>query len=293
MAKQQNLTKANKLNSWITAAEIRKKSWMSKYRVEALKSYYEGKHYVGQTDEYYVNMFWSTIEQKLPNMVFTNPHFYITPKPSELKVNPEESFATSSNLEDALFDWTSEERNKFSDEVEMVCLDCFFGFDVLEIGYSAKFTENPNVAKPEIPADYKDNAEGEKGREVEITVEEENIYVKQIPFENFYVSSMGGRYLDRCDWFGYYEFMRIADLKADKNLINTEKLSDGIYSSMESGSDISNAYDEDSLEGTGNLKGDYVKVWKIWDNRSKKRFFCSALETWRKNLTTWMPLRVR
>lgn len=271
MKKQE--TKPAKLQNWITAAEIHKKAWMDKFKVNALKKYYEGTHYEGQTDEYYVNMFWSTIEQKLPNMVFTNPRFFINPKPSELKVNAEEAFATASNLEDAIFDWTSEDRNKFADEVEMACLDAFFGFGVLEVGYSAKFVENPNVYKPEIPSDYFDGKDSAVGKEVEVSVEDENVYVKQIPFENFFVSSMNSRYLDRCDWFGYYEFMRIADLKADKNLRNTDKLGNGKYSSMESGSQLSNLFDEDSIESSGQLEGDFVKVWKIWDTRSKKRFY--------------------
>ena len=271
--KQKTSTKAEMLQAWVIAAQIKKKAWMTKFKVDALKKYYEGTHYEGQSDEYYVNMFWSTIEQKLPNMVFTFPRFFISPKPSELKLDAEQTFVTASNLEDAIFDWTSDERNKFADEAEMACLDAFFGFGVLETGYSASFIENPNVSKPEIPGDYNSDKKNQVGKEVEISVEDENIYVKQIPFENFYVSSMNHRYLDRCDWFGYYEFMRVADLKANKKLINTDKLVAGTYASMEMASGIQGFDDEEDARKHGEIAGDYVKVWKIWDNRSKKRFY--------------------
>lgn len=275
MATTKIQTKAAKLQAWITAAEIRKKKWMDEYKVAALQSYYKGKHYVGQTDEYYVNMFHATIEQKLPNMAFTNPRFFITPKPSQLAIDPEQAFQVASNLEDAMFDWTSEEANKFADEVEMAALDTFFGFGVVEIGYSAKFTENPNVPRPEIPSDYQDDAEDKKAKEIEIAVSDEQVFARQISFENFLVSAMNSRYLDRCDWFGYYEYYRVADLKADKNLINTDKLSSGNYSSLESGTGITSNYDEDMEDRKVKLNGDYVKVYKIWDTRSKRRFmFC-------------------
>jgi hypothetical protein len=272
--KQEYNAKAKKLLGRIHAANLHYNTWMRKFKVDALKKFYEGQHYVDQTDEYYINMFWATLEIKLPGMVFSNPKFYVTPKPSELKNDAETAFTVASNLEDALFDFTSEEKNHFADEGEMACLDSFFGFGVVEIGYSAKFVENPNLPKPEIPSDYADGMDEKKGKVIQLAVEDESVYIKQIPFENFRVSAINHRYLDRCDWFGYYEYMRVADLKADPNLRNTDKFATGHYSSAEVGLGLS-ADTEEEAERQAHIENDCVKVWRIWDNRSKKRFmFC-------------------
>jgi len=259
--------KANKLGEKIIEANEIYEKWVIDFKVEALKKYYAGEHYQNQTDEYYVNMFWSTIERKLPGMIFTNPKFSITPKPAQLATNSDLAFVTASNLSDALFDWTSEDKNNFSSEAEMCCLDAFLGFGVMEVGYSASYSQNPMKLKPAHPQDEDaDVSKDEVGEVIDITVDDENVFARQIPFERFRVSSINHRYLEQCEWFGYYEYVRVADLKADKNMVDTHLLDSGDHSSVRVGLGISSNYGKSGQE----QPPDCVKLWKIWETRTRK-----------------------
>jgi hypothetical protein len=256
----------------LVQAKKQKEDWMKTYKVEALIQYYQGFQWANQDDEYVVNMFWSTLEVKLPSMMFTNPVFYCNPKPSQLKVDSQKAYDACDSLQDALTDWTADEKNKFSDEAEIACLEAFFGFAVVEIGYSAKFNENPNAQKPEI---IEGKSAGQTTyKDPPYLVEDEAVFVKQISFQDFIVCANPARYLDQCDWFGYKEMMLVDDLLADKNIKSKDELQQQYLSR---GS-------QNTRMGTGLVKPEaqkfdsfvdpdkeYVTVWKLWDMRSKKK----------------------
>src|SRR5712675_2903144 len=77
-----NLTSAEPAERWIrrwTSADRVYQAWAHRFKIPVLYQYYEGFQHLIEQDEnsraYVVNLIYSTIEQKLPNLLFDNPSF--------------------------------------------------------------------------------------------------------------------------------------------------------------------------------------------------------------------------
>ncbi len=221
----------------------------------------------------------------MPTFIFTSPRFHIKPAGSVLADNPEMAFEICSNREDALNDWASNDDLNYGESVELAVLDACFRFGIMEYGYSADYLENTLLRRPAIKTDYQYNTSGtkiEQVGELELAAENERVYARWIPARQFYVSTNDGPYFNNCDWVGYYEFVRTADLVLDKNLINTDLLERqsvvGYYSEDLSPSEsaekksTSGPTDGSFVVGGYATKGDLTLIWKIWDIRKKKHY---------------------
>src|SRR5271169_6503816 len=86
---------ALKWESRIAAADRLYKGWSDRFRVEMLYQYYEGFQWFFETDEnnrpYVINMVYSTIENKLPNLLFDDPQFSLRARPVGLMWNEDEA----------------------------------------------------------------------------------------------------------------------------------------------------------------------------------------------------------
>lgn len=263
----------------IQAAERFYKTWEDKFSVKALELFYDGFQDENQEwgdDPYTLNLFFSTIETKLPSYLFRNPVFHARPKPRELAIDPEQAFTYASNLEDALGDWVQNPDTRFSEEVEQVVIDSFFRFGILEVGYSANWITNPKAGKPMLRRHYDEEAEeGVKVREPEQLPIEEQLYVKHIPACDFRVSSINNKYLEQCDWCGYRELVATADLIANPE-INLSKDDIGNISINDASlAEISEVYGMNEADKNLIRSGSFTVLWKIWDNRAKRHYLFS------------------
>lgn len=237
-----------------------KDAWEKKWRVKSLVKLYEGFHWEGQENgegqmPYTHNLFFSTIETKTPAITFQKPGFSCSPKPATLHQDPETAFQISNNYSDALNDWAQQEQNYLGVEINAAVQDSWFGFGVVEVGYSAEWIENPNVVAAPSKRDQSDD-ESETGVEKSPYPRKENAFVKHIPFQTFYVSDTQRKHLRQHDWVAYYEWIPLEQLKAIPEF--RKKLED-----------FTNGLRGDERE-TKRPKGT-IKVWKITDIRRKRR----------------------
>jgi hypothetical protein len=270
----------NEKTKWasrISHADKYYESWATRFRCARLEEYWRGFQFnfkaldpEGQLP-YTLNMFFSTLEIKLASYSFSDIRFVVQPKPQKMDYNIELAIASAEAKSDALNTIISNPRANFQDEIEAALKDSFFRFGVIEVGYGADWVTNPNAGRPLFESDVDPDADPEKAKilvQPERVPENELVYAKRIDASRFRIGGVEGRYLHQCNWYGYYDFYYTDDLKASKALRNTEKLEVGSHRTTEFDEEITKltASDEEKdLLKSGNL----IKVWKLYDNRSK------------------------
>lgn len=248
--------------------------WESLFKVKACEDYYEGFHY--QTDKtedeyrpYRVNLIFSTVEVKKPGLTFNEPIASITPRPGRISWNSEQAYAGARLKEDALNTYLTDPDNEVGEIIADALNDSFARFGVVEVGFSTDYIDNPNIEKPLLDNDgeiIKDKNDEPLKQPSQVPILEQ-LYLKHIPADQFRVSALRhNRILSKCDWVGYYEWVHVADILANENYVNTDKINMTSGRSEDYNDDI-DAYDDDKK-----IKGDLIKLWKIWDLRGKKKY---------------------
>lgn len=257
------------------AANRAYKLWSEKFKCAALEQYYEGFQWTELDDmPYMLNMFYATIETQAPSLLFQNPGFQIKPRPSALKLDSDTAYEFATNLNDAVLNWMLDDNTNFGDEIESVILDSRFRFGIMEVGYSADWIDNPNADKPVLRSDRERNADPERNviQQPKQLPSNERIYVRHINADRFRVSAIHHKYLNQCDWCGYYDFVRLQDLQANPD-INLDKIKFTGFS----GEDTYEAEKDEKDPERIASRGDYILVWKIWNNREKKKYLFSDI----------------
>jgi hypothetical protein len=240
--------------------------WKKRFRCETLEKYIEGS--IASKDAYYLNMFYSSIKVKKPSLLFSEPNFSLTPKPWKLDYNPEDALNVARLKEDTLNSFIQESSLKFAEEIDMAILDSWAYYGMIEVGYDAKWIMNPNAGLPALKSDYYELSPNEKEGKViyeppELP-EKEWIYFKRIPAHRFRVGGSDSYDLERCNWVGYYEFVRTEDILANKKWF--KNIDEKDWPSSRSDDyywDEAADKEEDFVS-----KGDFSKIWKLWDNRA-------------------------
>ena len=254
-------TKAELAEHWInrwTAADRTYTAWAHRFKAAVLYQYYEGYQHLVEQDEnsrpYVVNMIYSIIEQKLPNLLFANPVFTLRPHPYGVTYDFDSASKLTQTKEDALNYITGREEFGFGDKHELAILDAFFGFGVIETDYSKQRVYNPCL-----------NASNNDPLE--------NLYCKQIPFDTFRVAANANWDLSVGKWWGYYEYIPYSQLKefVDSGQI-VKPASDDAYED----SDFADMpiVDGKVIVGSSNELPPYgcVKILKIEDFETGKRY---------------------
>jgi hypothetical protein len=248
------------------------KKWAKQFAIGDSLDYYVGRQWRGQSgfayDPYTINLIYSTIKLKRPSLLFDKPVYHFLPKPSPDFTHFDFESAAKRCLlkQDALNNWVGNKHNYFREETKQAIVDAFFGFGIIETGYSATWIENPDAPKPAY-----DNID-DPGRMTTKPPElpaSERVYVKRIPFPQFRVGGIDSPILERNNWCGYFEYVDRRDLanakgydyKADFTGNRSSEL-DALQKPFGASSDFARLQFELS-------KGDLVKIWKIYDNRSK------------------------
>lgn len=248
------------------------KKWESRYKCRKLEQYYSGRQWeaTGTGYEPYVtNLIFSTIETKIPSLMFDDPIFHVAPQPISVEYDFEAAIKRATLREDIINTLFAGNKDDYGQNIELACLDAFFRFGIIEVGYSADWIDNPNADMPILRSDgtpYYDENNNVIKQPKELS-SGEKVYVKRILAERFRVSGLQvGPDLQQANWCAYWDYVRIEDILADKTLKNRDKLN-------WAGQRSSDFVDEDlGFEVNSSMRsGDLVRVWKIWDNRSKKR----------------------
>jgi len=247
--------------------------WSNKFNCNLMEEYFYGFQHSGtERRKYVINLIFSTIEIKKPTLLFQNLVFRIKPKPKSVDFNYETAIRRCQLREDTLNTIVSDPENDFETEFEMFLTDAFFRFGIMEVDYSANWIENPKAGQPILKSDSEPYADpddsGNTIKQPEELPENERVYFKRIPAWRFRVGGVDGHSFKRCSWVGYYDFFRLADIKANKEL-NTEDIE---WNGARSEDLVDTPTSDSEIEDEKYLKsGDYVKVWTVFDLRSKKK----------------------
>jgi hypothetical protein len=252
----------------ITAADKYYKEWETLFKCQILDKYYEGFQWKSQSElaynPYTINKVYETIQIKIASFIPTFPKFTVGSKPQN--EDQLEGASASANLKsDLLNTITENEALNYADEMEQAYKDSFFRFGMIEVGYEADWIINPNAPRPLLGKDT-DTGLSEKQRrkileEPPEIPQEERVFVKHIPAHTFRIGGMDSKYLNRCGWVGYYDYVNQDDLLSLPKIMNKDKVSAGLFRSSE---------DERNVIGE-KYKGNGIKIWRIWDFRAMVR----------------------
>lgn len=240
--------------------------WEGLFKCKILGQYYEGQQWKSQGtlgyDPYVINKFYETIQIKISNFVPTFPKFNVNARPGNSEYNKEVAGYSERLKQDILNSLIQDDRAQFVEEIEMAYKDSFFRFGMMEVGYAADWVFNPNITRPLLAGNADPNAPNPRkviNEPTEIPINE-RIYFKHIAAERFRVGGIDHKYLNRCSWVGYYDYVYKDDLLAMK-IMNRDKVeqSTGVFVDYAP---------ETNDRNTNRLKGKVVKLWHIWDLRS-------------------------
>jgi hypothetical protein len=205
----------------ITAADRYFKKWYDTFEVEKGIKYFEGFQwdklgagFPAEYTPYTVNLINSTIRIKRASLLFDNPNFIIKPEAeSDAPGFDPIASAQRANLKTiAVNSYVRNRNNYFLKETKMALEDSFYGFGLIEVGYSANIIANPNLQKP-----LYDESSTDETPEIEVEPEEvvdsEKVFVKRIHFSQFRVGGRDGYILERSNWCGYFDYYDFNDAK--------------------------------------------------------------------------------
>lgn len=244
------------------------REWATLFKCDILDKYYEGEQWKSQREmnynPYVINKVYETIQIKIAEFVPTFPKFLVSSREgneSDIKA----AGASAQLKEDLLNQICGDNKLNFTEELEQAYKDSFFRFGIIETGYSADWVLNPNAPRPLLGKDLEINSQkpfrvAEEPPEIP---KNEQIYIKHIPAKTFRIGGQDHRYLNRCGWCGYYEFIDKNDLLSLPKLLNKEKISDT--------SNTSEPNRETVGWETDRFRQNSLKIWHIWDLRSQNR----------------------
>lgn len=244
-------------------------SWAHLFKCNTLDKYYEGFQWKSQQqldfEPYTINKVYETIQIKIAQFVPTFIKYLVQARPANSQYDLESAALSSQLKEDVLNTLIWDNRLNFHQEVELAYKDSFFRFGMLEVGYAADWVLNPNVPKPLLNKDvdpHTNNKSKVRNQPPELPINE-RIYFKHIGAKRFRVGGIDNKYLGRCGWVGYFEWVNKDELLSMK-LMNKDKVESAqVYNSIESGS--TQDYNPETP------KTDALKIWHIWDNKSQQR----------------------
>lgn len=259
----------------LPAAKKHKKTWENQFKIPILYKYYSGFQW--KTDginynPYTINKFYETIQIKCAQFIPTFPKYVISTRELN-EISDMASAARSAQLkEDLLNQIVSDNRLRYTDEVEQAYKESFFAFGICEVGYSADWITNPQATPPATRGQL-ELTSGKKSSDVVVEPPElpknEQVYIKHIPARSFFIGGSDHAYLARCGWCGYYEYVDRDDLLSLPKLMNKDKLLFGVSSS--DSNTLVRQGKEDNEVGIEFTKSSAVRVWHIWDLRTANR----------------------
>ena len=270
MAKQQTIPDRYWKES-INDANTYFNEWDKLFKCEKLEKYYEGKQWPQQEqlnyDPYVINKIYETIQIKIADYIPVFPVYQVSAKPANFEYDPEIAIQSAQLKQDTLNTLIDNPLIHFNEEIESAYRDHFFRFGIIEVGYSADWIMNPNAERPLLGSTTDENPNNQQRRKVKNEPRElptdERIFFKHIKAKRFRVGGFDARYLERCTWCGYYDYVDKDQLLAIKNLLNKDQINNANL--FTPSSFIVDR--DDKVRSYDNA----VKIWHVWHNEARCR----------------------
>lgn len=274
----------------IATAKKAKQKWEEDYEIDKCHDYVRGfqRDKGDELDaqgerKYIINKILSTLKTRIPALFYYFPYVRVRPARGRADAPASQVQERANLLQDTINTIVRQPKTMFKDETMMALKEAHWAFGVIETGYEADWGENPYASKPplvenedvrrdleeigDIPEEDSIDEELAKLQEVP---QSETFYVKHIPARQFFVGNNDYSNTARQDWFGYWEWMYVEDVKRCESFEGTDdikataKMQDGGYDAemMPIGRD----------DKTKDIPPDMIRIWKIWNQREKKRY---------------------
>jgi hypothetical protein len=286
----------------IATAKKHKEKWEKDYEVDRAHDYVRGfqRDTGDELDaqgekKYVINKILAALKARIPALFYYFPYVRIKPSPGRAKSVGSTIQQRCDLLQDTINTIVRQPKTRFKPENLMALKEAHWAFGVIETGYEADWGENPFVPKPTlvenqevrdtleeigtIPPDADEtdiNAPLAKLKEVPHS---ETFYVKHIPARQFYVATNDRSSIETQDWVGYWEWMYVEDIKRSDTFQGTENLkANASMGGPTGGSTTHEGTMDKDLAPIGkddrnkDVPPDMVRVWRIWDQRDKKRY---------------------
>lgn len=254
-----------------------KETWETEFEVKRCAAYYLGHQREEPLAEngdkkVIINRILPAVRASIPSLVYNYPYARVVASPARSDTPGSRIEDRAKLLEDTVNSLIRDPKAQFQEQTYLAIKESFWSFGCVEVVYSADFTDNPAAKKPPIKEDEDTKVEAEKPEQEallnplemleeeevpEKLVRDETFYVRRIPSKQILVGKNESAIVEECDWVGYYEWLPLQDVKRAPAYKNTRDLKP--TNEKKEGED-------------GEGSGDMVKLFKIWDMRSKTRY---------------------
>lgn len=273
MGRPTDKSRVDKWKARLKAANKVYTDWEKEYDCDLLEDFYRGFQWKGEDiegaerDKYVVNLVNASIRTREPSLLFFNPVARVSPR--EAKADDPGTFVDerAKLREDIANTYMGDPRLYFQEQAALSLHETFFRFGVMKTCYTGNYEENPNAQKPVLKGDTGQELKDANGEPVmgpDRVPSEEAVSFERISARNFRVSASNRNILEFNDWCGYYSWEQVEDVKRNPAYKNT--------SALKEGGKLKGDLDERTEEEKDNAEQGLIKVWRIWDIRTKTKY---------------------
>jgi len=277
----------------VSNAKKQKQKWEDDYEIDRSHDYVRGFQRDQQDEldaqgdrKYQINKILAGLKTRIPALFYYFPYVRVKPSYGRADSVGSQVHDRATLLQDTINTIVRQRKTRFKPETMMALKEAHWAYGVVEVGYSADWGDNPFLKKPplveneEIRKDLEgigaieeEGSEEEELMKLQEVPHAETFYVKHIPARQFYVSSNDRSPIETQDWVGYWEWMLVEDVKRCDSFEGVEDLKATTSLVTEGGSGL----DQELLptlrdDKAKDVPPDMVRIWKIWDQREKKRY---------------------
>lgn len=245
----------------IRAADKAREEWESRYEVVRCREYWAGIQRETPVDnagdrKAQVNRILPTIRTRIPSLYFYHPFARVVASPAKSDTAGETVDDKAQLLQDTANSLLRDPRCGLKEQTLLALKEAHWAFGCVEVGYSADFIDNPALKELAPPLKEEENTEG-VGSYKQV-IRDEWFWTRRIPPRQIIVSSPESTVVEENDWIGYWEYQHVEDVKKATAYSNT--------------SSLKGSGDADKREGATETSAQDVKLYKVWDQRTKKRY---------------------
>lgn len=266
----------------VRAAEKAREEWETRYEVVRCRQYWAGIQREDVTDaggerKAQVNRILPTLRSRIPSLYFYEPYARVVASPAKSDTPMETVDEKAQLLQDTCNALLRDPRCCLTEQTLLALKEAHWAFGCIEVGYSADFIDNPALKEKMPPLKEDERTEGvEAGAketdpedileeagptQPEKLIDDEWFWTRRIPPRQVVVASPESAIVDELDWVGYWEWQHVEDVKKAPAYSNTRDLKG-------SGGDEDRKKAEEDVE----TSAQDVKLYKIWDQRTKTRY---------------------
>jgi hypothetical protein len=271
----------------VKAAEKARDEWESRYLVTTCREYWSGIQRSDPQDQggdarAQTNRIQPYVRQRIPSLYFYYPFARVAASPAKSDTPQETVDDKAQLLQDTANSLIRDPECRLKEQTLISLLEAHWAFGCIEVGYSADWIDNPALKSEAPPLKENERTEGvEAGaapdpmaspmeampeptepmeqEQPDQIISKEWFWTRRIPARQMLFAVPETTHIDELDWYGYWEYVPLEDVKRAPAYKNTRELKAG-------------GKRDEKKEGDTATSMDDVLLYKIWDARTKTKY---------------------